>query len=59
MIRAIKLRNCDRLQLISDYNVLCRLNGKDLGRIAVMAKLGILGEVEAALKEDVKISAFV
>jgi hypothetical protein len=59
MIRAIKLRNCDRLQLISDYNVLCRVNGKDLGRVAVMAKLGILKEVESALKEDVKVNAFV
>ena len=58
MIRAVKLRDCDRLQLISDYNVLCRLNGKNLFRVAVMAKLGILKEVEAALEKDKSASLF-
>jgi hypothetical protein len=52
LIRAIKLRNCDRLILVADYVLLCKVHGKTIDRIAIMEKLGIAREVSVALELD-------
>jgi hypothetical protein len=52
VIRAVKLRNCDRLILVTDYTLLCKVHGKTMDRIVVMDRLGITRDVEAALELD-------
>ena len=57
MIRAVKLRNCDRLILVTDYALLCKVHGRTLDRIAIMDKLGIAREVDAVLELDKEVMA--
>ena len=57
MIRAVKLRNCDRLILVTDYALLCKVHGRTLDRVAIMDKLGIVKEVDAVLELDKEVMA--
>jgi hypothetical protein len=52
MIRAVKLRNCDRIILVTDYALLCKVHGKTIDRVAIMERLGIASDVDLVLKQD-------